>query len=441
MASSTASAQKRPFVTIVVASMMLFSMFFGAGNLIFPPVLGAESGQNYLPAIIGFLLTGVALPVLGVLAIALSGQDVLDLSQRGGRLFGIVFPVLLYLSIGAFYALPRTAAVSFSTAVTPVFGWTSWGASAVFCAVFFGVSLVLSLNPSSIVDTLGKFLTPVLILLLALLIVLGITLLKGSALTPTAEYAEHPLSAGFINGYMTMDSLAALAFGIVVVSSLSYKGFASGRQLTRGVSLAGVIAGLFLGLVYVGLGIVGVRVLEGRSYSDGAVLLADVAYQTMGTAGGVVFGLIVLLACLTTSVGLLGATSEFFNRLVPQVSYRWWVIIFSVIAFGVATLGLENVLKVAAPIIGLLYPAAIVLILLTLIESVLPMTFNWAFKLGLTVAVLWSVAMTLVSLGVTSLDSLISWAPGSAQDLGWTLPTLVAVVVGFVLDRVRPVAD
>lgn len=441
MASSQAPAGKRPVMTIVVASMMLFSMFFGAGNLIFPPVLGAESGQNYLPAIIGFLLTGVALPVLGVLAIALSGQDVFDLSQRGGKIFGLVFPVLLYLSIGAFYALPRTAAVSFSTAVTPVLGWDSWGASAVFCAIFFGVSLALSLNPSSIVDTLGKFLTPALLVLLALLITLGITLLHGTASAPVEEYAAHPMSSGFINGYMTMDSLAALAFGIVLVSSLSYKGFAPGKQLTRGVSLAGIIAGLCLGLVYVGLGIVGIRVPGGRSYTDGAVLLADVAHQTMGTTGGIVFGLIVLLACLTTSVGLLGATSEFFNRLVPKASYRMWVILFSLIAFGVATLGLENVLKVAAPVIGLLYPAAIVLILLTLLEPVVRRRFNWTIKLSLTVAVIWSIAMTLVSLGMSGLAPLIDWAPGSAQDLGWTLPTLVAAIIGFILDVANPSKD
>lgn len=432
--SSTKTAQSRPMMTLAVASMMLFSMFFGAGNLIFPPILGTSAGDNFTPAMIGFLVTGVALPVLGVLAIAVSGRDVLDLSSRGGKIFGVIFPVLLYLSIGALYALPRTAAVSFSTGVTPVFGWDSMGAAAIFSAIFFGITLVLALNPNSIVDNLGKYLTPALIALLVVLIVVSMVKLPNMPLEPTEEYAAHPMSAGFINGYLTMDSLAALAFGILLVSSLQYKGFTLGNQLTRAVSIAGIIAGVLLALVYVGLGIIGLRMEDSRSYEDGASLLAAAAHLTLGQPGGILFGLIVVLACLTTAVGLVGASSEFFHKLVPAVSYRTWVIIFVVVAFGLSIMGLQAVLAVAAPIIGLLYPAAITLILLTLIEPLTKKRFHYTFILALTVAVVWSVVMTLVSLGVTGIEPVIAWSPGHAQQLGWALPTLVFALIGFALD-------
>lgn len=432
---------KAPVQTIIVAAMMLFSMFFGAGNLIFPPLLGAASGENFSPAVLGFLATGVLLPVLGVLAIAITGRGMGDLASRGGKFFGIIFPILVYLSIGAFYALPRTATVSFSTAITPVFGWDSWGAGALFSAAFFGVTLALAYNPSGIVDRLGKYLTPALIALLLLLITLSMFMLNAPAQPATEEYAEHAFSTGFINGYMTMDSLAALAFGIVLVSALKYKGLKPGAELVRGVSISGIIAGILLGAVYVGLAFIGRRIPARQSFADGAALLSEAARQTMGAPGAVIFGLIVLLACLTTSVGLLGATSEYFAELTPRISYRAWTLIFAVIAFGVSTLGLEAVLKVAAPIIGFLYPAAIVLILLTLLEPVLRVRMHFTFIFSLTLALMWAALMTFSSLGwgAQIIEPLISWAPGAAQGLGWFVPTLALGVLGFVLDLARKV--
>ncbi|MFW0184026.1 branched-chain amino acid transport system II carrier protein [Rothia sp. CCM 9418] len=430
----------RNLSTIFIAALMLFSMFFGAGNLIFPPALGAEAGENFIPALIGFLLTGVALPVLGILAIAISGRDIHDLANRGGVIFGVLFPVLVYLSIGAFYALPRTAVVSFSTAVVPIFGIDSLPAAALFSALFFGITFALCLHTGTIVDALGKVLTPLLLLLLAVLVILGISTFSGDAPAPTEKYGEHPLSIGFISGYLTMDSLAALAFGIIVVSSLQHKGIPQGRALTRGVSIAGIIAGVLLAIVYAGLAIIGAHIPQGRSFEDGAQLLSYAAEQTMGSWGASIFGLIVLLACLTTAVGLLGATSEFFAKLVPAISYRVWLVIFSLIAFALSTLGLSAVLMVAAPIIGVLYPAAITLIFLTLIEPFTGKNLYWTFRGALGVAVAFASLSALNTLGWGSaiIAPLISWSPGFSQELGWAVPTLIAAVIGFVLDARSP---
>lgn len=424
---------------VVVASMMLFSMFFGAGNLIIPPVLGASASEHFGPAVLGFLCSGVLLPVLAVLSIAVTGRDAQDLASRGGKVFGIVFTVLVYLSIGAFYGLPRTAAVSFSMTVTPNLGWDSWGATAAFAAVFFLVTLALAFDPNGIVDKLGKFLTPALIVLLVVLVAMGLASLHGTPGPVGEDFVQAPAVGGFVHGYLTMDSLAALAFGLVVVNSLVEKGVPKGPALVRGVSLSGVAAGVLLGAVYVGLGMIGRRMPDGQGFSDGASLLASAAQQTMGTAGTVVFGLIVLLACLTTSVGLLGATSGYFAKLVPAVSYRWWAVIFTVIAFFVSTLGLETVISIAAPIVGFLYPAAMTLILLTLLEPLTRRRLNLTFVLALAVAILWAALMTLDSLGVAGAGALISWSPGYAQQMGWALPTLAAAILGLVLDLVRGV--
>ena len=427
--SSTTAPKKSHVSLIVVTSLMLFSMFFGAGNLIFPPQLGVDAGTNFWPAIIGFLGAGVLLPVLGIIAIALSGDSVRDLASRAGRVFGLIFPILAYLSIGAFYALPRTGAVSFEMAVTPLTGWDSMLASGIFNFIFFGVALALSWNPNTISSTLGKYLTPVLVVLLALLIILALVNFDYAAGAPNEVYTDAPMAAGLIEGYLTMDAIAALAFGIVVISSLRYNGVKEGKPLATAAIVAGLGAGVLLGAIYVGLGLIGQVIPDGGSYDNGALILASAANITMGTPGQVIFAAIVVLACLTTAVGLVTATSEFFNELLPGISYKTWAVIFAFASFAMATAGLDTVLSIAAPVIGFIYPPAIALIFIALIEPIFGRgRFRWTYLLGVWVAVIWS---ALTSFGVTAL---VDWAPLQDAGLGWVLPTVVAVVIGLVID-------
>lgn len=436
MSHSVSSRAKGNSGIIIVAAMMLFSMFFGAGNLIFPPVLGAQAGDNFTPAILGFLTTGVLLPALAVIAIAITGSDIRSLTLRGGKVFGLIFPVLVYLSIGAFYALPRTATVSFSTIVTPNFGWDSWGSRIIFSAIFFAIALALAFEPTGIVDRLGKYLTPALLLLLVVLIVMALVKMTSSPSAPAEDFQSLPYATGFVEGYLTMDSLAGLAFGIVVVSSIREKGVPRGPQLVSSVLKSAIIACLILGAVYLGLGVIGHRMPNGQGFSDGATLLAEASNLLMGGAGAVVFGLIVLLACMTTAVGLLGACSEFFAALFPKVSYRAWLIIFTLIAFVVSTTGLETVIAIAGPIIGFLYPSAITLIFLTLFEPLTGRRLNMTFKLALIVSIIWAGLMTLESIGIGAnvIASAIDWSPGHAQQLGWVVPTVIGGIIGFVID-------
>lgn len=431
------------YITLLVATtLMLFSMFFGAGNLIFPPMIGIQSGSNFWPAIIGFLLTGVVLVVLAIIAIALSGNNVRDLASRAGKVFGLAFPILAYLSIGAFYALPRTGAVAYETAVTPLFGWEGMLSSGIFNFVFFGIALALSWNPTTVVSTLGKFLTPVLVILLLLLIGTALFSLSTQDVAPTEAFVDAPLATGLVEGYLTMDAIAALAFSIVVIATLRYNGVPEGKPLVRSTIIAGVGAGVLLIIIYVGLGIIGRKTPNGESYDNGATVLTDAASAMFGGPGLWIFALIVVLACMTTAVGLITSTSEFFNTLLPGISYKAWAILFSVMSFAMATLGLDTVLAIAAPVIGFIYPPAIALILLTLIVPIFGRTryMYWTYMLGVWMAVVWSALTTLHSLGwgAAAIEPIISWAPFQEQSLGWAVPVLVAVIVGIIIDLATP---
>ena len=426
---------------IFVTALALFSMFFGAGNLIFPPMLAVEAGDNFWPAILGFLGTGALLPVLAVIAIALSGANVRDLAQRAGSVFGVIFPVLAYLSIGAFYALPRTGAVTFETAVTPLFGVSGFVGSAVFNIIFFGVALALSWNPNTIMEKLGKFLTPALVILLVVMITVSLFKWHADPRQPGEQYAENPFTSGLLQGYLTMDSIAALAFSIVVISTLRYKGFPEGKAVVNGTIMAGVGAGAMLALIYLGLGSIGRVIPDPGQYENGAGLLADASNLTMGIAGQIIFSLIVLLACMTTAVGLITATAEYFESQFPG-SYKTWAIVFAVTSTVIATQGLDFVMSVAAPVIGFLYPPAIALIFVTLVEPAFRRRtrFTWAFTLPIWVAVVWSAVETFISLGwgADALTPLVSWAPLQDVGLGWALPVGVAFLIGLAIDLAKP---
>lgn len=438
MATPVASRTSKPGATIVIASLMLFSMFFGAGNLIFPPMVGVSAGTNFWPAVLGFLAAGVLLPVLAIVAVSISGRSVRDLSSNGGTLFGLVFSVMAYLAIGAFYALPRTGAVSMETAITPLLGWEGTMANGIFNVVFFLIALALSWKPNSIIDTLGKFLTPALVALLVILIALAAFNNPRDPQTPTTDYASSPMVTGLFEGYNTMDAIAGLAFSIVIVGSLRSKGFKTKKSLVNGTITAALVAGALLAAIYLGLAWVGQTIPNGQSYESGAPLLADAANLTMGTIGQAVFSAIVILACMTTAVGLITSTSAFFEMLVPKVKYHVWACLFTALSILFAFQGLDTVLSIAVPFITFLYPPAISLIALTLIQPVVKksVVFYWTYRLALWVSVLWSALSVIAAQGwgADALDPLLSLAPGQAVDLGWIVPTAIAAVVGLVVD-------
>ncbi|WP_321780894.1 branched-chain amino acid transport system II carrier protein [Schaalia cardiffensis] len=439
MSTTVETGKKRTSsVRLIATSLTLFSMFFGAGNLIFPPMIGVEAGTSFLPAITGFLLGGVALPVLSIIVIALSGTDLRDLSNRGGRIFGVIFSCAVYLSIGAFYALPRTGAVSFSTAVSPLTGWTSTSVSVIFNALFFALAFYLSWKPGEIIDRLGKILTPLLLGLLTLLAIVSVFTFDGTPGAPSEQYASHPLTAGILSGYLTMDSLGGLAFGIIVVTSFTRTGGGIGAKTVKRTSIAATIAGGLLALVYLSLGLIGLKMPGAHAFDNGAELLSQASNLALGPFGQIAFGLIVVTACMTTAVGLLVATSEFFARLMPKIRYETWLAGFAIISFIIASAGLNKVLAVAGPIIGLLYPVAITIIFITIFTHPLRhiTRCELAFKLSAWTASALSILATLQDLGIAaeSIEGFIGWLPGHAESVAWVIPTILMAIIGLVID-------
>ena len=424
---------------LLVVSVMLFALFFGAGNLIFPPFLGQNAGRNTLPAMAGFLATAVILPVLGVVVVArFDGLE--RLGQQVDKRFALVFTVLIYISIGPGLGIPRAASVPFEMAVAP---YLPEGAKASlwmagYSLVFFLVALWLCLNPGKLVNRIGRGLTPALLTLLALLFVCFLFRGETEVAAPQDSYAAAPLLKGFTEGYNTMDTIAALNFGLVISTTLGSFGLREKRDRMRYTILAGVLAGAILVLVYAMLSYMGM--CSSGVYAvqeNGAWTLRCIVYQVFGSTGAVLLAAIFTLACLTTCVGLINSISQYFSMLFKKVSYRAWVYIITFFSFLICNLGLNMILSISVPILNAIYPVSIVLILLGLSHDlwkrnrfVYPMTV-----LGTAVvSTLYALSDAGVPLG--ALETALHKLPLYKLGFGWLCVAGGMLAVSLVVGRV-----
>ncbi|MDO5400828.1 MAG: branched-chain amino acid transport system II carrier protein [Eubacteriales bacterium] len=429
------SINKRQMMKI---SFLLFSIFFGAGNLIFPPFLGQCAGSAMVPALVGFLVTAVVLPVLGVIVIAkFGGLD--KLSSRVGPRFAIFFSILIYLSLGPGLAIPRAASVPFEMAVAPYLSeaapLTVWRLG--YSLVFFAVSLWLCLTPSKLLDRFGYVLTPALLLLI---FVLGVSFLARGTVAvapPQPEYASGGLMKGFIDGYQTMDAIAGLNFGLVVSTTLMTMGITGTDSIVRHTRRVGLWVGLMLGLVYVmlaylGMASSGVYSIEG----NGAWTLRCIVEQLYGEAGAIVIASIFTLACLTTCVGLTNSISQFFNQLFPKISYRGFVYIITGFSFLVCNQGLNTILSISVPVLNAIYPASILLILMGLCDRYFEGN-RLAYPLTIGLVGVVSVVYALYGIGLTPapVTAAFAWLPGFEAGFGWVPVAVVCLAVSVVFGR------
>ncbi|MGT2771607.1 branched-chain amino acid transport system II carrier protein [Streptococcus marimammalium] len=378
------TTQKNKFLII---GFMLFALFFGAGNLIFPAFLGIYSGGNIWPAVLGFLLTAVTLPLLGVIAISYTGAtNPEELARPIAKPYAIFFSVALYLSIGPFFAIPRTGATSYSVGIAPIFG-DSLLTKALYALVFFGISYWLAIKPNKIAERIGKYLTPALLVVIAILIIFSFIKPAGSLGTPTDiggdvqnAFSSLPFVAGIIQGYGTMDALASLAFSILVINAAKSFGDQSNKELAKTTMSSGVIATILLALIYIFITRIGATsqslftFLDGQfmmdnSAIDGGHILSQSANFYLGQIGQIILSIIIFLACLTTSTGLITACAEYFNELVPKISYFVWVTLFTIIATTFYFGGLAEIINWSVPVLFLLYPLTITLIFLSLTKG------------------------------------------------------------------------
>lgn len=350
---------------------MLFGLFFGAGNLIFPVHLGQAAGSSVFLANLGFLITGIGLPFLGVIAIGISkSSGVFELASRIGKRYAIIFTVLLYLTIGPFFALPRLATTSFEIGFAPFIPAAQNKLFlAVFSILFFIIAWAFSRKPSKLLDYVGKFLNPLFLFLLAILIALAFISPLGNihsaAISPT--YLESPFFKGFTEGYNTLDALASLAFGIIIVSTIRGMGVEEPNEVAKDTIKSGAVSVLLMGIIYTLLAYMGTMSVGTFPISaNGGIALAQIANYYLGNLGSILLALIVLLACLKTAIGLITAFSETFVELFPQGSYPFYIAIASIFPCLFANIGLTNIIQFSVPVLMFLYPLAMTLMILVI---------------------------------------------------------------------------
>lgn len=439
---------KLSFKSYAVVGMMLFALFFGAGNLIFPAELGQYAGTNVWIAILGFLITGVGLPLLGILAIGFSkSNDLQDLSSRVHPLYGVIFTAVLYLTIGPLFALPRTGAVSYEVGIAPFVGEAHAAIGLlVFSVVFFGISLIVSLNPTKIVDSIGKILSPAILVTLGVLLVTAIVKPLGKQQVPEPVYTSDAFFTGFTEGYNTMDALASLVFGIIVISAVRKMGVNSPKGVLTATLKSGIVAATLLAIVYTGIAYLGSTSTAALGLLEtGGPVLSGASDYYFGTLGASLLAMIIILACLTTAIGLTVANAGFFHKLTPKVSYKTYVFIFSAFSLVVTNAGLANIITYSIPVLMFLYPLAIVLILLAFLS---PLFRHAQFVYISTTVVTFFVSVIdglkalTSSLNVANpqwLQSIIDFyanlLPLYSNGLGWLLPAIIVIAITTVIAR------
>ena len=434
-----------------VASM-LFGMFFGAGNLIFPVHMGQMAGANVWPAVIGFCVTGVGLPLLGVAALGISRSGGLfELGSRVGKPYSMFFTCLLYLTIGPFFAIPRCATTSFTVGLEQVLpqGGNTRLCLLAFSAAFFAAALFFSLRPGKILVWVGKVLNPCFLLFLGILVIVAM-LRPGAAVgavVPEGAYASQPFFTGFLEGYNTMDALASLAFGIVVVQVIRDLGVTEPDAVAGSTVRAGIFSCLLMAAIYVAVTIVGVQ-SRGlfETSENGGIALTQIAGHYFGGVGLFILAFTITFACLKTSIGLVTACAETFSKMTNgKISYRSWAILFTVFSFAVSNIGLSAIIEYSIPMLMLIYPPAIALILLAFLGKffahdrtvyIATMTGTWA-------AAIFDCMKTLPApvQAALHLDAPIAFAaahlPLFDKNLGWLLPAVIGFAAGMAIRASR----
>lgn len=430
---------------LVLIGSMLFGLFFGAGNLIFPLILGAKAGQNLPAALLGLLITAVGIPLLGVMSIGLArSEGLLELSGRVSPWFRILFTCALYLTIGPLFAIPRCAATSFTIGVSPFVKENIWLWQLVFSLCFFGAVLLFSLKPSKILDSVGKFLNPAFLLFLGIILVTALMnpVQPIASIAPSGDYAHSAFSAGFLQGYDTLDALASLAFGIIVIRAVRQLGVTGPERVAVSTVNAGVVSMSLMALLYGATALVGAQSfgLYAERLSDpgftGGDAFAIIARHYFGRGGGLLLAVTVTLCCMKTAIGLVTSCAETFEEMFP-LSYSRWAVVFSGVSLLISNFGLSRIIDFSAPVLYFLYPLAIVLILLGVFGrffSHARPVYQWTMRFTLAAAILELCRVAGVGPVAAFAERVL---PFYTYGLGWVTPAVLGFGVGMTCKKLK----
>ncbi|NQO82375.1 branched-chain amino acid transport system II carrier protein [Streptococcus suis] len=426
-----------------LTGLLLFGMFFGAGNLIFPPALGVLSGENFWPAILGFVVSGVGIAVIALIVGTLNPKGyVHEISRKISPTFATIYLVALYLAIGPFFAIPRTATTSFEIGIAPLLGDANLGLWLFgFTALYFVAAYLIALNPSQILNSIGRILTPVFAILIVILVVLGIVKYGSTNPLPAADAysAGRAFGTGFIEGYNTLDALASIAFSVVAVNTLRQLGFSSKKEYVSTIWSVGFVVALAFSALYVGLAFLGnhfpvpADVLASKEIHKGVYVLSQATQAIFGPSAQIFLAAMVIVTCFTTTVGLIVSSGEFFAERFSRFNYKVYATLFTLIGFGIANLGLSKIIAFSIPVLLILYPITICIILITIVNKFVPLS---TYGMQLTVGVVTALSLVEVLAGQfnwTAVSKIISALPLAGQSLAWLLPALVGIVLSLFL--------
>ena len=432
---------------ILTVGLMMFSIFFGAGNLIFPPALGQAAGSNSIIAMLGFLVTGVGLPLLGITAIAMQGGKYVEfMNRKTYPWLATALLVILYLTIGPVFAVPRTGAVSFEIGIRPFLAAEDLTLGQfIYTLFFFGATYYLAMTPNKLIDRVGKMLTPVLLAFLVILFVKSFVTPLGEVLDATGAYITAPFSQGFQDGYQTMDLLASLSIGTIVVNAIRMRGTTDNKSVSKICIISGFITVALMTMVYGSLAYIGATsagVLGG--VENGGQLLAGAVGIFFGPAGNLLVAFIIALACLTTSCGMISGTAWYFNKLSNnRISYARLVQVSTAFSFVVSNVGLTQIIALSVPFLVAIYPLVIVFVVLSLFDGFIGWRYS-IYRLAINVTLFFAVLDGLAAAGIkfpALTEVLTAYVPFYDIGMGWFVPAVVAAACGWVVSSFRDVRD
>lgn len=423
--------------------LLLFGIFFGAGNLIFPAELGFRAGGNFSPAMFGFVLSGVGIAIITlVVGTMVNGGYKRELSIKVSPIFSKAYLTILYLAIGPFFAIPRTAGTSFSIGLAPVTGNGRFPLF-IFSAVYFLFAYIIAINPSKLMDRVGKVLTPMFAMLIIILIIVG-NLNFHTVNVGEMSGSMEALKKGFFEGYNTLDALASVSFCLIATSSIKTFGFSSKKEYIKIMAIVGIVTAIFFSSLYIGLGALGNKfsipadVLKDSNTNIGTYILSKSSYELFGNFGQIFLGAMTILTCFTTTAGLIVAVSEFFAETFPKFGYKVYVNVFTIIGFAMSNFGLNNIIKISIPVLMILYPITIVVVAIVILNKLIKLSKK-SMRLTIIMTTAASTIEVLVStLNLKTVKSLISVFIGGNSGFLWVNFVVLGIVLSLLLrDKIK----
>ena len=424
---------------LLMIGLMVFSVFFGAGNLIFPPIIGKQAGTSVFTTMFFFSITAIIFPILGVVAVAKS-DGLRNLANRVDPIFSIIFTIAAYLAIGPALAMPRAGTLPFEIAISPYIPANVPKGLILFIytTVFFGVVYWLSLSPNKLLERISKITSPIFLVLILMLFVGTFLKPMGGYMPPEPLYAKNMGLQGFLDGYLTLDALAGLNYGLVVVYVIKQKNVLEESKIAKIVISTGIFAGILLFVVYMMLAHVGASsISKFPNTSNGAEILADVMKYLYGNFGAVLLACMFTVACLNIGVGLTTSLSQYFHSMVKRVPYKVWATIWVIWSYMLANLGLNKIMEYSVPVLLAIYPASLVLIVLALIDKYIKGS-STVYRFVIYPTVVISIIHTLdkINIEIPLASSLVKKLPLQSADLGWISVAGICFVIGFIIFKV-----